>query len=42
VVIPKFVFLPDRVLVIKRDTGEKGIAYKLLFQKPEAKIPLYT
>ena len=26
-VIPKFVSLPDVVLVIKRDTGEKGIGY---------------
>jgi len=39
VVIPKFVFLPDMVVVIKRDTGEKKIAYRLLFEKPEAKRP---
>jgi len=39
-VIPKFVFLPDMALVIKRDTGEKGIVYRILFEKPEAKRPL--
>jgi len=40
VVIPKFVFLPDMVLVIKRDTGEKGIVYRILFENPEAEKPL--
>jgi len=39
VVIPKFVFLPDMALLIKRDTGEKRIAYRIVFEKHEAKRP---
>jgi hypothetical protein len=39
VIIPEFVFLPDKILVIKRYTGEKRIAFRIVFEKHEAKRP---